>query len=322
MPIWRKIFGSKARERSTPRHIYGAYLYINNFALLEPDSLGIYQLTERGNGFLNRDAKTIQRLDDVEGLLQLLLMLSTKGKVRSGELVEEWGEFLLQYSRFGKPSSIKDTLRRRLANLVERELVSREGIIYGITQTGIDYITKQNLITDDPRKNVMRAVTQYNDKQIKTLQENLGGMPPAAFEQLVGDLLEAMGYEDVTVTKQSGDKGVDVVATVQFGITIITEVVQVKRHQGSIARPVLDQLRGVLPFHKALRGTIITTEKFSKGCKDVALFPGAAPIGLIDGKRLLELLVEHKIGIKERPVILYEIEDNYFSGSEEESIEE
>ena len=38
-----------------------------------------------------------------------------------------------------------------------------------------------------------------------------------------------MGYEDVTVTQQSGNKGVDVVATVQFGITTVTEVVQVKR---------------------------------------------------------------------------------------------
>jgi len=131
-----------------------------------------------------------------------------------------------------------------------------------------------------------------------------------------------MGYEDVTVTKESGDKGVDVVATVQFGITTITEVVQVKRHQGSIGRPVLDQLRGSLPYHEALRGTIITLGTFSKGCKEAALFPGAAPIGLIDGKRLLELLVEHKIGIIERPATLYEIDENFFQASEEKPIED
>ena len=63
-----------------------------------------------------------------------------------------------------------------------------------------------------------------------------------------------MRYDDVEVTKESGDKGGDVVATVQFSITTITEVVQVKRQQGSIGRPILDQLRGVLSYYKAIRG--------------------------------------------------------------------
>lgn len=70
----------------------------------------------------------------------------------------------------------------------------------------------------------------------------------------MSELLEAIRYEDVEVTKESGDKGVDVVATVQFGITTITKVVQVKRQQGSIGRPILDQLRGAFPYHKAIRG--------------------------------------------------------------------
>ena len=70
----------------------------------------------------------------------------------------------------------------------------------------------------------------------------------------MSELLEAMRYDDVEVTKESGDKGGDVVATVQFSITTITEVVQVKRQQGSIGRPILDQLRGVLSYYKAIRG--------------------------------------------------------------------
>lgn len=72
-------------------------------------------------------------------------------------------------------------------------------------------------------------------------------MNPYKFEQLVGQLLEAMGYEQVEVTKASGDKGVDVIGQVQVGITTITEVVQVKRMQNTITRPYIDQLRGALP---------------------------------------------------------------------------
>lgn len=252
----------------------------------------------------------------------MLLILSTKGQVRLGDLVDEWGEFLLKYSKITTTSTIKDSLRRRLLNLVERGLVSREGNRYGITPVGMDYIGETKLASDEPRKAVMRAVNAFNDQQVEALRERLGHMPPVAFEHLVRDLLEAMGYEDVIVTKESGDKGVDVVAMVQFGITTITEVVQVKRHQGSIGRPILDQLRGALPYHKALRGTIITLSNFSKGCKEAALFPGAAPIGLIDGRRLLDLLVEHKIGISERPATLYEVDETYFSESGEDELEE
>jgi restriction system protein len=315
--IWEK-----SDKTVNPRHISGVYSFINTYSLLEPDATGIYRFTDEGRAFVNGDEKVVQSLDDAEGLLQLLSILSTKQLARRGDLIEEWGEFLKNYSRFGTASTIKDTLRRRILNLVERGYVSREGNKYSIAQSGLDYLTRSKMISDDPRKKVVRSVKSYNDKQIESLRVKIGKMKPVAFEHLTRDLLEAMGYEDVTVTKESGDKGVDVVATVQFGITTITEVVQVKRHKGSIGRPVLDQLRGALPYHKALRGTIITIGTFSKGCKDAALFPGAAPIGLIDGKRLLELLVEHKIGISERPATLYEIDESYFSGEEESPIEE
>jgi restriction system protein len=127
-----------------------------------------------------------------------------------------------------------------------------------------------------------------------------------------------MGYEDVTVTGQSGDRGVDVVARIQFGITNITEVVQVKRHKGIIGRQIVDQLRGALPYHKAIRGTLITLSDFSKGCKEAALFPGAAPITLINGNKLIELLFEHEVGIRKQSVTLYEVDEEFFSESAEE----
>ena len=115
---------------------------------------------------------------------------------------------------------------------------------------------------------------RYNEQQKELLREQISTMNPYKFEQLVGQLLEAMGYEQVEVTKASGDKGVDVIGQVQVGITTITEVVQVKRMQNTITRPYIDQLRGALPYHKAIRGT------------------------LIDGDRLLELLIENNVGIR------------------------
>ncbi|HEU4452882.1 MAG TPA: restriction endonuclease, partial [Longimicrobium sp.] len=299
-----------------PRHIYGAYLFINTFELLRPDSEGAYRLTARGKAFLEGDPRTIHNLDDAEGMGELLALLATKGRAMRGDLLPDWGLFLRDHSNFGTLSTTKDTLRRRLLNLVERGLVERDGNSYQITQSGLEYAatfgTRTSLAGPDPRTEVIRAVGSYNDAQIALLRDRLGVIAPYAFEHLVRDLLEEMGYEDVRVTKQSGDKGIDVVATVQFGITTITEVVQVKRHKGSIGRPVLDQLRGALPYFKALRGTIITLGTFTQGCKEVAIYPGAAPISLIDGDKLVELLVKHEVGIQKRQVSLMEIDESAF----------
>lgn len=307
----RRIWEESGRTVN-PRYTRGPYLFINGFALLEPDAHGVYRLTERGRAFLEGDEGTIREIDDVEGIGELLSMLATKTRAMRGDLLPEWGDFLREYSKFGTPSTIKDALRRRLLNVVERGLVERDGNSYVITPAGLEYAASfAQSGAVDPKRQVMQAITAYNRTQQQNLREFLASMPPTQFEHLVRDLLEAMGYEDVRVTKQSGDKGVDVVATVQFGITAVTEVVQVKRHKGSIGRPVLDQLRGALPYHKAIRGTIITLGTFTKGCKEVALYPGAAPITLIDGDRLIELLVQHEVGIRKKPAYIFELDDTY-----------
>jgi restriction system protein len=295
-----------------PRHIYGGYFFINRYELLMPDSGGVYRLSERGQAFLDHDSEVVRELDEAEGLPQLLAILATKTRAKRGDLLTDWGEFLLEHSRSGTPATFKSTLSYRLLNLVERGLVARDGNAYIITPQGMAYAASVTKIDDDPKREVLRAITEFNNNQREALREQLKLMHPYRFEHLVRDLLEAMGYDDVVVTKESGDKGVDVVATVQFGITTITEVVQVKRHQANILRATLDQLRGALPYHKAIRGTLITVGGFSKGCTEAALYPGAAPIGLIDGEKLLDLLIEHKIGVKKRDIALYEMDEDFF----------
>ncbi len=91
------------------------------------------------------------------------------------------------------------------------------------------------------------------------------------------------------------------------------KVVQVKRTDAKITRPKIDELRGALPYHKAIRGTIISLGGFARGAQEGALFVGAAPITLIDGKRLLDLCVKHQVGVKRRSVEIYEIDDAFFA---------
>ena len=73
------------------------------------------------------------------------------------------------------------------------------------------------------------------------LAEHLSKMDPFKFEGLVKLLLEEMGYDDVQTTSPTNDKGVDVVANIELGISSVREVIQVKRHKGNVNRTVLDQ---------------------------------------------------------------------------------
>ncbi len=97
-------------------------------------------------------------------------------------------------------------------------------------------------------------------------------------------------------------------------------MVQVKRQKGSIQRPILDQLRGALPHHKAIKGTLVTLGTFSKGTIEAALFPAAAPIDLIGGEQLLDLLIKHGIGIQKQSVPLYEVDQSYFEAPTEREL--
>ena len=306
-----------------PRHVYGSYLFINSFDLLSVDANGNYALSDLGRAFLKDEAGAVRELDEAEGVARLLTILSTKDKVQRRDLLPEWSEYLLEHSKFQKPSTHKDTLRRRLANLVERGLVDREGNSYRLNAAGLQYAESIVPASADPKREVLKAVKSFNDQQRVGLKATLAELHPYKFEHLVRDLLEAMGYEDVTVTKEAGDKGVDVIANIQFGITSVREVVQVKRTpNSSLGRPIVDQLRGALPYHQAIRGTIITLGTVSKGAREAAIFPGAAPITLIDGEKLLDMLVEHEVAIKKRPVAMWEVDQDFFVDNDEPGLVE
>ena len=297
-----------------PRHLYGSMLFTRLHNLIVTDSDDISRVTDRGRAFLTEGSAVEREIDEIEGIPNLLRLIAKKNRPKRQDLLPDWSAYLAKHSRFGKQSTIKSTLAYRVRNAMERGLLERDGSAYTVTRRGRAYLDRTADETDD-RQRLLDAVDAFNEKQKRTLRETLLAMHPYAFEHLVRDLLTEMGYEDATVTKQTGDKGIDVVANVQVGITNVREVVQVKRVQGNLSRRVLDELRGVLPFHGAIRGTVITTGGFSKGCTDVATYPGAAPLTLIDGDRLIDLLIQHSVGVTRESVEMLELTG--FEGDEE-----
>jgi restriction system protein len=312
-----------------PRHLTGVWLLSSGYELLAADASDMLHITDAGHVFITDPfGEAVKHIDYSEGLLNLLLIVSEHGPGKRSDLLPPYTEFLEHYSNYRSPSSLRGAWYNRMRNLAARGLVLRSGVTYEITQEGLAYLEQvgpllanigRELITG-PLNEIRRLLRKQNEDVRERLRETLGNMDPYAVEFLVKRLLEAMEYENVEVTSRSGDGGVDVVADIEMGITLVREVVQVKRRRGNIQRRVLDELRGSLHRFDATQGTIITTGDFSKGAKDAAFERGAAPITLIDGDRLIDLLIEHEIGARKRSVPLIEFEPADFVG--EEDVEE
>ena len=312
--IWQK-----SNHEVNPRHVYGSYLFINNNSLLADNVFGVYQLTPRGQAFLDNDPKILAEIDDNEGIPNLLGILAGKTTAKRRDLLPEWSDFLREHSHFGTQATIRDTLRRRLNNLVERGYVSREGVTYLITKKGLEYAEQFTRADLDQKRDVVRTIKSYYQEQMQKLSSLLAFMHQRDFEFLVLELLESIGYEDIKITKESGSKGVEVTANIQSGIIMVPEVIHVKRYQTTTGRPALDKLREAVARHNCLHGTLITLGRFTRECKEAALATDAVPVKLIDSKQLLQMLTEHRIGVTRQTIQLYHIDEDYFSSSNDTS---
>ena len=298
---------TKSGKSVNPRYTAGHWSISQKYQLLVDGGDGNIRLTERGRDFIDHEFGDAEAfLDQQEGLIELLAIVADSGPVQSGAPVDSWAEFLERHSRFRSPSTIRDTLGRRLRNLLDRHVVNRESLKYTVTDTGLQYLKRIGPTPPDPELQAIRNLIRKREVTVREdLRKHLLQMDPTAFEHLVARVLVAMDYEDVEVTGRSGDGGVDVVANIELGVTSVREVVQVKRHKRTIQRKDLDALRGSLFRFGAVRGTIVTTSGFARGAKNDSFARGAPPITLIDGDKLIDLLFKHDIGVrKRRPEVL------------------
>jgi restriction system protein len=318
---------SRSKQTVNPRYMRGPAIVVDRYDLAEESGERKWVITAAGRDLLDTQfGATEKGIDLQEGMAEIMQIVQAKPNARRGDFLPEWREFVTSRSDARKESVIKHFLYNRVQSLMDRKLVERDGQRYKLTKAGEDYLdalaSGLPVSAQSRTQTLIRSVEDFNRTQRDLLRERLENMNPFAFEQLIRDLLTEMDYEDVEVTQPTNDKGVDVKAVVNFGITRINEVIQVKRHRANIQRPVLDMLRGSLHRFKAQKGTIITTGDFGKGARDAAFEMGAAPITLINGDTLIDLLIQHGIGLKKKTVEYYEVDEEVFQAVPEEEAED
>ena len=154
------------------------------------------------------------------------------------------------------------------------------------------------------------ALLPEDDAAEGALLKVLRGLSPTGFEHFCRHLLLAFGFENVTVTKQSRDGGIDGEGILQTNPFVSSVVVfQCKRYTHSVSSEEVTQLRGAAGG-RADKALLITTGTFSKPARQEAV--RVTPrIELIDGEQLVEMCEEKQIGLKPRTV--FDVDHEFFA---------
>lgn len=166
------------------------------------------------------------------------------------------------------------------------------------------------LAEDDDPTNDNVEIPEELEPWRTELAETLHSMDPYAFERLSMLLLRECGFSQVSVTKKSGDGGIDGTGKLRInGIFSFNVAFQCKRFIGSVSAGDIRDFRGSLTTDIE-KGVFITTGTFTKAARDEASNAGKQQIDLIDGEEFINKLIEYRLGVREKTI--YEVDKSFF----------
>lgn len=137
-----------------------------------------------------------------------------------------------------------------------------------------------------------RSVELLPTKEVENVRLQLLQIPPLHFEHFIKDVMEKSGFVEVSVTRASGDGGVDLDAYVEEANSFFagTHVqAQVKRWRHAVGSPDINSFRGALS--STAKGVFVTTSAFTRAAVAEARHTNKPSISLIDGPRLSAIVL-------------------------------
>ncbi len=139
----------------------------------------------------------------------------------------------------------------------------------------------------------------------EALRHALEQMEFAAFEQIMKSLLYKSGYLSVQLIGRNYKQGrtpqggLDLTARSVTELSSSLTIAQVKQYKRTVSRRFVDELRGAMLRLGAGQGLLLTLSKFSQVAHQAAQDSPVAPITLIEGEGILDLLFAYRIGVHE-----------------------
>lgn len=170
----------------------------------------------------------------------------------------------------------------------------------------------EDLFGQDPSRDGLAELERSWKEQ---LLDVLKAMPPDAFERLTQRLLREAGFANVSVTGRSGDGGIDGTGVYRaMRLMSFPVYFQCKRYSGTVGASKVRDFRGAM-VGRGDKGLLITTGTFTADAQAEATRDGAAPIDLVDGDQLVDLLTDFELGVTttQRVVSEHSVDPAFFA---------
>jgi restriction system protein len=297
VPEYQKFFLPVLRIAGDKKdHSYGEMysLVAKEFNLTEEDRA---ELLPSGTArkFENRVAWTITYLSKAR-----LLDRVARGVFR----ISERGRQVLQKN----PTELNNKFLRQFPEFIEFTRGTR------VQTKKEDDLEEDNAGT--PFETLEVAYQSLRKTLAQDLLDRIKTCSPKFFETLVVDLLVAIGYggsrkDAGQAVGRSGDDGIDgIIKEDKLGLDVV--YIQAKRWEATVGRPAVQEFAGSLEGHRARKGVLITTSRFSQDAKE---YVGRIEkkIVLIDGEQLTQLMIDHRIGVTEvSSYVVSRVDSDYF----------
>jgi len=156
-----------------------------------------------------------------------------------------------------------------------------------------------------PQEKLYSSFENIKKAAYKEILSTILSKSPVAFERLVVQLLQKMGYGGeiegaAIVTSYGNDGGIDgIIKEDVLGLGRIH--IQAKRYslETSVGRPEIQRFVGALAVAQSNKGVFITTSYYSEGALAYAAnLNGMTSLVLVDGKKLAEYIYDYGLGMQ------------------------
>lgn len=153
--------------------------------------------------------------------------------------------------------------------------------------------------TDEER--IAELVDSANSQVRVELRKYIEKLTWQEFESVfLPQLLEALGFQDITITQPTKDGGQDALCTYKMGIVSHEAIVSAKHwNRQNVGPAEVQQMRGIVS--DADTGIIVTSSNFTSGAVSEAekRTPGYRTVILINGDLIVQTCIKEGLGVQE-----------------------
>lgn len=213
--------------------------------------------------------------------LELVEMFKVKEEHGEEETLQKTLEkdYQLKYS-YERVQRLKELVFSRFHNVLtpkeqtslDNQIINLEFSIQEYMQTATE--KQKDILSDDFKKamdtyhqEIVTLKEQENRKKMMDQKvEQLYQLTPREFEEWTESPFKSLGFQNVVLTPQSGDKGLDLIAE-KDGNKI---AIQCKKFKGVVGSPVIQAFAGALQTAEIDKGYFITTGSYSVDAEKMA----------------------------------------------------